>query len=103
MGLSRRLELQALLEAVLGSTQVHFQPPESERMTYPCIVYQRDANRTDFADNRPYSHTQRYQLTAITTDPDDDLPERLKQLPMCLFNRFFVANNLNHDVFTIHF
>ena len=37
-----RLELQDLLETVLGSQYVYFQPPATLRMRYPCIVYARD-------------------------------------------------------------
>lgn len=97
-----RLELQTLLES-LGTPNVYFQPPASLVMEYPCIVYQRDNALTDFADNDPYRFTQRYQVTVIDRNPDNLIVGKVASLSMCLFNRYFAANNLNHDVFVLYF
>jgi hypothetical protein len=72
-------------------------------MQYPCFVYQRDSARTDFAGNKPYRYTQRYQLTLISRDPADKTLAKVVALPLCTYNRFFVADNLNHDVFELYF
>lgn len=72
-------------------------------MLYPCIVYQRDNAITDFAGNYPYRFTQRYQVTLIDRHPDNVTHGKLAGLPMCLFNRYFAADNLNHDVFVLYF
>lgn len=101
--MGQRLELQTILEDLLGTRQVYFQPPANVQMEYPCIVYERDAARTRFAGNTPYRYTKRYQVTIIDQDPDSDIPDKVAALPMCLFNRHFAANNLNHDVFNIFF
>jgi hypothetical protein len=101
--MGQRLELQALLEGLLGAPDVYFQPPANLTMNFPCIVYQRDNARTDFADNTPHRYTQRYQVTLIDRQPDNPVLEKLAALPMCLFNRYFAANNLNHDVFVLYF
>lgn len=96
-----RQNLQALLESFADN--VYFQPPENIKLNYPCIIYQRDFAETDFADNNPYKHTLRYMVTVIDRNPDSDLPSRVAGLPMCLFNRFYTADNLNHDVYTLFF
>lgn len=98
-----RLQFQALLEQVLGSSNVYFQPPASVKMQYPCIVYQRDNAITEFAGNIPYSYNKRYLLTVIDRNPDSLIPDKVAALPMCILNRFFIADNLNHDVFHIYF
>lgn len=72
-------------------------------MAYPCIVYQRYQEDAKFADNNPYRNTIRYQVTVIDANPDGAIRPKIAALPMCLFNRFFVADNLNHDVFTLYF
>lgn len=72
-------------------------------MIYPCIVYQRDNADTEFAGNNPYRLTQRYQVTIIDKNPDSEIPKKVAALPLCLFNRFFVADNLNHDVYHLYF
>lgn len=99
----RRVQLQALLEGILGSNAVYFQPPANISMVYPCIVYQRDNGITKFAGNNPYSFINRYMLTVIDRNPDSGIPGKVAALPMCTFNRFFTADNLNHDVFNLYF
>jgi hypothetical protein len=98
-----RLELQTVLEDLLGSSNVYFQPPANVKMVYPCIVYKRDTGRTQFADNNPYRNTLRYQVTVIDRNPDSVIPPKVARLPMCLFNRFFTAGDLNHDVFNLYY
>ena len=98
-----RLDLQTLLEQLLGSRNVYFQPPPSLQMEYPCIVYKRDDARTIFADNSPYKHERRYQVIVVDRNPDSNIPLKVAGLPKCTFNRFYTANNLNHDVFNLFF
>jgi hypothetical protein len=98
-----RLELQALLEGILGSPNVYFQAPNDTSMQYPCIVYQPYKAKSEFADNVPYRMTNAYQVTVIDSDPDSLIPAKVLALPMCLHNRFFVANNLNHNVYNLYY
>lgn len=98
-----RLSLQALLETLLGSGNVYFQPPASVQMLYPAIVYNRDDMDAEFAGNFPYRLTKRYQVTVISRDPDSGIPGKVAELPLCAFDRFYVADNLNHDVFKLYF
>jgi hypothetical protein len=96
-----RLQIQSLLETF--APNVYFQPPANVVMQYPCIVYNRDQAETEFADNFPYRRTKRYQVTIIDQDPDSVIPDKVAELPMCLFERHFTADNLHHDVFNIYF
>lgn len=96
-----RLQLHQLLETL--AQHVYFQPPENVSMVYPCIIYSRDYADTKFADGIPYSYTKRYMVTVVTLNPDSDIPDKVAKLPMTLFNRFFVADGLNHDVFNVFF
>ena len=82
---------------------VYFQPPETIKLTYPCIIYSRDSANTIYANNKPYCNTWRYQLMVIDKDPDSVIPKILATLPMCRFNRHYTKNNLNHDVFNIYY
>jgi hypothetical protein len=98
-----RLDLQAKLAALLGSTQVYFQPPANVQMKYPCIVYSRDRAETQFAGNLPYKYAKRYQVTVIDRDPDSLIPDKVAALPTCVHSRFYTADGLNHDVFDLYF
>lgn len=72
-------------------------------MKYPCIVYNVDDEDTQFADNSPYRSTTRYQIKVIDPDADSALRQAVRALPMCSFNRFYTADNLNHYVYTLYF
>lgn len=98
-----RPELQELLKAILGSDQVYFQPPPSVQMDYPCIVYSRDTTRAKHADDFPYKRDKRYLVTVIDRNPDSEIPDKLAELPLCIHDRFYTADDLNHDVFKLFF
>lgn len=98
-----REELQTLLEAILGSSEVHFQPPTSIEMTYPAIVYGRQYGQTTHADNTPYQRNKHYQLTVIDRNPDSPVAEAIENLPYSSYERGFKAENLNHFIFNIYF
>jgi hypothetical protein len=98
-----RLEFQTLLEGVLGTSYVYFQPPSNVTMQYDCIVYSLDKPKTEYAGNKPYSYTKRYQVTVISRNPDTPIPDKVAMLPTSIFSRYFAANNLHHYVFTIYF
>lgn len=101
--MGQRLELQALLIELLGSDNVYFQPPSNLVMKYPAIVYQRQNADVRYADNKVYKDLTRYQVTVIDSDPDSVIHKKLLDLPMCSYDRFFVADNLNHDVYNLYF
>lgn len=99
----RRSELQKLLEDLLGSGNVYFQPPENRHISYPCIVYERDKNSVKRANNKLYHAIQGYQLTYIDHNPDSPTLKKLLELPLCSFERHFETSGLNHDVFVIYY
>lgn len=96
-----RSQLHNLLKTI--APNVYFQPPPTDQIKYPCLVYEIDDDDAKFANNVPYSNTDRYAVTLITTNPDDPIRPAVRALPMCLFNRFFKADNLNHFVFELYF
>ena len=101
--MAQRTQLQSNLESLLGSENVYFQPPPNTRMNYPAIVYHLDDMDTKSANNVPYLVTRRYLVTVIDANPDSPFVGAVANLPMCLFNRGFSVDNLNHNVFTLYF
>lgn len=100
--MATRIEFQQMLESVLGSKSVYFQPPENLILKYPCIVYQTSQFNTQFADNRPYIIDWRYQVTFITRNPDDPIVEKLSGLPSAIFDRYYASDSLHHFVYEIY-
>lgn len=101
--MDRRSELGNLLRETLGSSNVYFQPPETVKLKYPCIIYSLSGERVLHADNAPHLHRDRYTINVIDKDPDSDIPNRIRALPYTAFDRFYTADNLNHFVYTIYF
>ena len=100
--MNTRLGLDATLRDILGSSNVYFQPPENLKMRYPCIRYSLYDIQNGHADNLPYLSNNAYQLTLIAPDPDNPYVNKIKDLPLCSFDRYYAADNLNHYVFTIY-
>lgn len=101
--MARRLEFQAALEALLGSENVYFQPPNGLQMAYPCIVYEINDEVTNYANNRPFKAVQRYSVTSIDRNPDSAIPDKLRQMTNSRFSRAFNSDGLHHVVYNIHF
>ena len=96
-----RLQLHEKLLTLVPN--VYFQQPPSKGMVYPCIVYKRDAETTDHANNSVYRSKKRYMVEVIDRNPDSLIPDAVSRLPFCSFSRFFVVDNLNHDVYNLYF
>lgn len=101
--MSKRIELQRELEALIGSRNVYFQPPATIKMAYPCIVYELSRIDVRYADDRPYSWQKGYTVTIIDKNPDSELPDKLLEMPSCRFDRHFTGDNLHHFVFTLYY
>ena len=104
-----RLELSDILNGImtkLGKAydgHVYFQPPESTKIQYPCIIYERNTGDSQFADDIPYIFKIRYQITVIDRNPDSPMVNEVAMIPGCTFDRHFVSDNLNHDTFNLYF
>ncbi len=98
-----RLDLQSLLEDMLGSKNVYYQPPESTKMQYDAIRYSKKNIRSTYANNGKYSMKDCYELIVIAKRPDNPVIKKLLALPYCSYDRHYVADNLNHDVLIIYY
>lgn len=98
-----RLDFQTFLETFKGDKNVYFQPPPSLRMNYPAIRYKLYTISNTRADNLSYLQATGYEMTYITKNPDDPMVKSLSKLPMCTFDRFYTADNLNHFSFIIFY
>lgn len=101
--MDRRLDLHQILKNILESDEVYFQPPETIKMSYPCIVYERSDIETKHANNTKYLNMVRYSLKLISRSPESDIVDKLLALRYCSYDRFYVVDNLNHDTFTLYY
>ena len=101
--MATRVDLQNVLEELLGSRNVYYQPPVSLKMNYPAIVYARKTIDNSYANNSVYKQNYAYEITVIDKNPDSEIVNKISKLPTCRFDRHFKSDNLNHDVFTLYY
>ena len=97
-----RLELHSVLQELLGSSNVYYQPPESITMQYDAIRYSKKTVDSKYANDRKYSMIDCYEIIVISRLPDNPVIKKLLSLPYCSYDRHYVADNLHHDVLTIY-
>lgn len=102
--MSRRDDFDKELREVLGSNNTYFQPPESVKLEYPCIRYSLSTDSDRFANDRSYIFYEGYEVTVISKDPDQTFKDELKEkFRHCSWNRSYVSDNLNHNVYKIYY
>ena len=98
-----RLSLQALLEELLGSRNVYYQPPASRNLSYPAIVYNKAGIDSRKASDSVYTKSRSYELVVIDPKPDNPVIDKLLELPYCSFSRHYTSDNLNHDALKLYY
>ena len=98
-----RLEVQSMLDDVLGSQNVYFQAPPNTGMKYPCIVYRFENFRIDHADNKPYVMTGRWEIHHMYKSIKNDLKEKMIFVaPYVSYDRRIVTDGVYNDYYTIY-
>ena len=102
--MASRLELQTEFENLLGNRNVYFQPPESKKLKYDCVVYRRSNITSIYANNNNYKNDNYYEVTLIYRDPDSALPKNLLlHFKYCRMRSTFVSDNLYHAIFDLYY
>lgn len=99
--MGQRSGLDATLRSI--TSNVYFQPPESIKLTYPCIIYRLNNIDAKYANNLPYNWHTQYILTIIDRDKDSSLVDAVKTLPFAAMERAYTASNLYHYQFRIYY
>jgi hypothetical protein len=101
--MAKQLMLQEELTRILG-IKVYFQPPESLKMTYPCVRYSIAGMDHKRANNMIYKNATRYEIIVIDYESDSEIYNLiLNHFPMCSFDRVYIADNLYHYVLTLYY
>lgn len=100
--MASRLDLQTQLEEILGSRNVYYQPPESIKLQYPCIIYNLERIEERHANNNSYILSKLYNVILIDRDPDSIFMEPILHMPSCKLDRTYKADNLYHFSYTIY-
>lgn len=98
-----RLDLQELLERMLGSSNVYYQPPENVKIKYPAIIYSKDGIDDVPADDTKYLINKSYEIIVVDRRPDNPVIDKLLSLPLSRYDRSYVHDNLHHDVIILYY
>ena len=98
-----RLEIQSILENILGSRNVYYQPPASIKINYPAIIYSLESMTNDHASNGVYLTKKAYKVVYIDSNPDNEMISVLNNVIHSTFNSHYVFDNLHHYAYTIYF
>ena len=98
-----RLEIQSMLENMLGSRNVYYQAPASIKINYPAIIYSLESMTNDHASNGVYRTKKAYKVIYIDSNPDNEMVSVLNNIIHSTFNSHYVSDNLNHYAYTIYF
>lgn len=96
-----RLALHEKLTSICQN--VYYQPPESVKLVYPCIIYSLEGMLVRHANDDKYTTDIRYSVMVLDKNPDTDLFDAVHALPKCSFDRSYRSDNINHYVFTLYF
>lgn len=98
-----RESLNGELKKILGNDNVYFQPPESIKIKYPCIIYSlKDMNITN-ANNRKYLRNRKYELMLIDKDPDSVYVDKILNFQYCRLGNIYTIDSLNHFIFELFY
>ena len=101
--MASRPTLHDLFKKLLGNQNVYYHPPSSVNMQYPAIRYSKKNIGSKFANNKSYIKSHCYEVVVIDYKPDNEVIDKILELPCCSYNRHYVADNLNHDVLTLYY
>lgn len=102
-----RLDLHNKFIEILGTqgeqeSRVYFESPESVKMKYPAIRYQRQPIDNIYGSDGVYRQSQGYQVIVIDEDPEGVIAKKVSKLPTCRATSHYTSDNLHHDVFTLY-
>lgn len=95
--------LVGAMELAGYTSHVYYQPPESIKLVYPCIVYNREKFDTRYSNNKVYKDMTRYTVTVMDKNAESPLADVLRDLQYCEMDREFTSENIHHFVFTLFY
>lgn len=99
----KQQEVQSILESILGSRNVYFQPPASVQIKFPAFIYFTGRVNDRFADDSRYLKRRPYEVQYVSKTFDEKFVNDMLELPYCELNTTFKKDNVYHYNFTIYF
>jgi hypothetical protein len=72
-------------------------------MKYPAIKYELKKIENDHANDSVYTQNRSYTITVISSIVDDQIVDKISNLPKCSFDRRFISDGLYHTIFNMYY
>lgn len=95
-------DLLHLLQKAVDHNRVYFQPPENLKIGYPAVIFHLSKVKLDHADDVPYKGAREYSVTLITKEPEPEVLDEILKIPYATLDTTYIADGMNHFVFTIY-
>jgi hypothetical protein len=99
--MASRIDFDNILKAIPGIDHVYFQPPESMKIEYPCIIYTDSQSDPQFADDEVYLLPHRYvvRLVCHPKDFDGPLKDRIAKILKTPMRQTYQKDRLYHCIY----
>ena len=77
MGTPQRMKFSAKLKEFVTPENVHFQPPATVKLKYPCIIYHRMPAHKEFANNTKFLNKPLWRVQVIDNNPDSIIGDNI--------------------------
>lgn len=100
--MDRRLLLSAELHKFMDN--VYYEPPENMTLQYDCIIYKKDPDYQEKANNYNYISVDRYAITVVERKVDTGVAQAIRDhFPACTITNTFVSDSLHHTLLKLYF
>lgn len=100
--MKNRLTLHQTLVDILGSNHVYYNPPESLKLEFPCIVYNISTINSVKADNKNYINYDAYKIIVVSKKVDNPAIRSILELPRTRYVNRYTRDGLYHDVIILN-
>ena len=77
MATAHRMKFSDKLKEFVTPENVHFQPPATVKLKYPCIIYQRMPAHKEFANNTKFLNKPLWRVQVIDNNPDSIIGDNI--------------------------
>ena len=102
--MARRTKLLREIKQFVNGPNVYFQPPESVKLTYPCVICSYDDTLSIYADDKCYQKFHIYRLLVVDKNPDSKFPGLITDhFSYASPGRPYISDGLYHFPITLHY
>ena len=99
----KELKLDRIFRNTLGNNNVYFQPPESVKINYPCIIWNLSKTASTYADDRSYIQNPKYVIRYVSTEPDDQMRFTLVDVLGVPIIQVYCKDGLYHYIYELYY